>query len=342
MTSTEGFLAGYLAADDPNYRQFMAASQFEPSPIARQFAAMLVGTCPHGLRHDPDACAAHLQGVAAAHGFTDLIDEGRRRAEPHIAGADESLDAMIAANAELEGAAHDRRALPNEVVDAHPNRGSRSEVRRQLSQNQRIVAHRELVGDFEHRRTGKPGVIGWVVAIIVGLLETVVTLRIFNVDLTHFYLLSFLPWLALTVGLVFFNHQVAAYLGEKRRIAREVLDAATRLNTSALHRIHRETGGARMTSLVADNHDQAARVAGLAPSAERVRRPKRARSLALAIYGIPLVLLMIGMYLRLFSGLDPVGSRFVRLCLSVDRRVRAGRPALGSRRRTVFPGQCSR
>ena len=134
-----------------------------------------------------------------------------------------------------------------------------------------------------------------------------VTLSIFNVDLTHFYLLSFLPWLALTLGLVFFNHQVAAYLGEKRRIAREVLDAATRLNTSALHRIHRETGGARMTSLVADNHDQAARVAGLAPSAERVRRARRARSLALAIYGIPLVLLMIGMYLRLFSASTRLG-----------------------------------
>ena len=62
-----------------------------------------------------------------------------------------------------------------------------------------------------------------------------------------------------------------------------------------------------MTSLVSDNPDQAARVAGLAPSAERVRRAKRARSLAMAIYGIPLVLLMIGMYLRLFSASERLG-----------------------------------
>lgn len=29
---------GFLHADDPNYRQYMAAAQFDPSPIARQFA----------------------------------------------------------------------------------------------------------------------------------------------------------------------------------------------------------------------------------------------------------------------------------------------------------------
>ena len=42
-------------------------------------------------------------------------------------------------------------------------------------------------------------------------------------------------------------------------------------------------------------------VAGLAPSAAQVNRARRSQWLALAIYGIPLILLMIGLYLRLFS-----------------------------------------
>ena len=245
MTVTDNGVAGYLPADDPNYRQYQAASQFEPSPIARQFAAMLVGTCPHSIRHDPAACAEHLQGMVAAHGFTDLVNEGKRRAEPHLADADESLDDMIAANEELASTVRDRQALAHEIVDAKPHRASRADIRRELSQNQQVVAQRELVGDLEHRQSGSPGWLGWVVAAIVAVIETVVTLRIFNVDLGVISFQSFPAWFALTVGLWFFNHRVAQYLGHRRRHAREIQDAATRLNTTALHRLHHESGVSR-------------------------------------------------------------------------------------------------
>ena len=45
-------------------------------------------------------------------------------------------------------------------------------------------------------------------------------------------------------------------------------------------------------------------VAGLAPSAAQVNRARRSQWLALAIYGIPLILLMIGLYLRLFASAE--------------------------------------
>lgn len=170
MTTLESPTRGFLHADDPSYRPYMAAAQFEPSPIARQFAAMLVGTCPPGVRHDPAACAEHLQGVAAAQGLTELAAEGRRRAERHLADADAALDELIAADDTLEEAARNRRALPDQVVDAQPHRGSRSEIRRQLAQNQQIAARRELVGDVEHLKPGNPGWLGWVVALIVGVI----------------------------------------------------------------------------------------------------------------------------------------------------------------------------
>ena len=243
MRNTESANTGYLPPDDPNYRQYQLASQFEPSPIARQFAATLIGTCPHGLRNDRAACADHLSGVMAAHGLSGLADEGKRRSQPHLAAAEEAKDELIEANDELEAAIRERRSLPDEVV-TEPSRATRGDVRRQLSQNQRIAAQRELIGDREHLRTGTPGWVGWVVAVIVAVIETVVTLRIFNVDFTDLSI-SFLPWLALTVALGFFNHRVAAYLGEKRRAARETLDAATRLNTTAISRLHLENGVTR-------------------------------------------------------------------------------------------------
>ena len=251
MTATENRCAGDLPADDPNYRRYQSFSQFEPGPIAKQFAAVLIGTCPHTIRQDSAACAEHLQGIVAAHGFGSLVNEGKRRAEAHVADADQSLDdPVVDANDALEVIAHERQALRHEVVGAKPNRASRTEIRRRLSQNQGVVAQRELVGDLEYRRTADPGWIGWIVAAIVAAIESVVTLRIFNGDLSDissssFSLSSLVPLLALTVGLVLFNHRVAAYLRETRRYSRETFDAAIRLNTIAIHRRHHESGVAR-------------------------------------------------------------------------------------------------
>lgn len=250
MTATENRFAGDLPADDPNYRRYQSFSQFEPSPIAKQFAAVLIGTCPHAIRQDSAACAEHLQGMVAAHGFGNLVNEGKRRAEANVGDADQSLDDLVDADDALETVARERQALQHEVVEARPNRASRTEIRRQLSQNQGVVARRELVGDLEHRRTADPGWIGWIVSAIVAVIESVVTLRIFSVDLSEISLSSlslssFVPWLALTVGLVLFNHRVAAYLGETRRHSRETLDAAIRLNTIAIHRRRHESGVTR-------------------------------------------------------------------------------------------------
>jgi len=210
MSNTASPASDYLLPDDPHYRLFMAASQFEPSPVVRQLAATLVATCPLDIRDDPRASARHLQGMTAAHGQTSLRGEGRRRAEPHLAAADEALDGLTESTDELHALAQERQALPDQVVDAQPQRGTRADIRRQLSQNQWLAGQREMVGDREHLQPGKPGWVGWVVAGLVAVIETVVTLRIFNVDLTHLIALSTAPWLALTVGLVFFNHNVAA------------------------------------------------------------------------------------------------------------------------------------
>ena len=48
-------------------------------------------------------------------------------------------------------------------------------------------------------------------------------------------------------------------------------------------------------------------VAGLAPSEAEVRRGRHGRITAFVIYGIPLILLMVGMYVRLFTSADRLG-----------------------------------
>ena len=288
------------------------------------------------VRHDPVACADHLQGVMAAHGITDLVDRGRRLAAPHLAAADEALDQLTAANLRLEAAADRRRNLPDEVVDAPPIRAGRAAIRRQLAQNQHVAAQRELAGDLEHRQTGSPGWTGWVVAGIVAVIETVVTLRIFNVDLTDLTWTA-VPWLALSGGLVLFNHQVAGYLGEKRRAARETRDAAIRLNTNGFHGFHEHPGTAR--------HRRPETRMDQAGSPGSPRRPRRS-----AIPDGPSGWPWRSTGCR--SGCSWPGStcgcsrppagcgpRRLRLCLPADRRRGARVPAVGADRRAVLAGQ---
>jgi hypothetical protein len=89
MTPTDPSTTVIPQTDNPNDRQFTAASQFEREPTARQLAGVLAATTrPREMRHHPVACADHRQGVLAAHRITDLMDRGRRLAGPHLsAGA---------------------------------------------------------------------------------------------------------------------------------------------------------------------------------------------------------------------------------------------------------------
>ncbi len=139
MNNHDDSNTGFLPPDDPNYREYQAASQFEPNPIAKQFAATLVGTCPRGLRSDRSACADHVGGVMAAHGLGGLLEEGKRRGQDHLRTAEDAKDRMIDANDDLAAVIAARRSLVDEVVTT-PSRATRGDIRRQLSQNQRVAA----------------------------------------------------------------------------------------------------------------------------------------------------------------------------------------------------------
>ena len=259
---------------------------------------MLVATCPREVRHDPVACADHLQGVMAAHGITDLVDRGRRLAAPHLAAADEALDQLTAANLRLEAAADRRRNLPDEVVDAPPIRAGRAAIRRQLAQNQHVAAQRELAGDLEHRQTGSPG---WTRLGGRGH-------RRGHRDRRHAADLQRRPHRPDLDGgpVAGAQRRAGALQPPGRRVpGREAAgrprdqgrrDPPQHQRLSRLPRAPRNGAARRAETPVGPGG-----VAGLAPSAAQVRHTRRAQWLALAIYGVPLGLLLAGIYLRMLS-----------------------------------------
>src|SRR5438874_2517992 len=77
-----------------------------------------------------------------------------------------------------------------------------------------------------------------VVAVVAAVIETVFTLRVFNVSLTHITLMAFMPWLAATIALAVFNLKVGEWLGRRRRAARETERMHVELNRHAVARAH--------------------------------------------------------------------------------------------------------
>jgi hypothetical protein len=225
-----------------------------------------------------------------------MVAHGEKLAEEHLKIAEQAKDQLAAANDRLEEVGRKRKKLGDEPVEGPTGRITRRQNRIQLGQNQQIESQRELAGHLEHRHAPGAGWLGHAVALVIAAIETAVTVRIFNVDLFHFTLLVFLPWLALTVALWIFNDHVTAYLGRRRRDARETREAATRLNTLALSQAHFPSG----------EPPPWGQAAGLAPSAAQVKAADRSRNVALSVWGIPLVCLLVGMYWRLASSASPL------------------------------------
>jgi hypothetical protein len=242
-TPTGGF-DSYLPPDDPNYRQYVAACQFEADERAKQIAAVLIDTCPRGIRHDPVLCAEFLQGPAAALVINAVIEQGEKDAEVHLENAEAATIMLAHDNDRLARVNRDRRDLAEDIIEGAVGRITRAENRAQLAVNQHVAGQRDLAGDREHRRVPGAGWLGTVVAVVVAVLETVVTLRIFNISFSHLVFMSFLPWLALTVGLGLFNTFVTAYLGRRRRDARELQKARVALNTRGYSQTHYPNGAA--------------------------------------------------------------------------------------------------
>ncbi len=305
----------FLPPDDPNYPQWATMAQYEPDRRVHQLSGALIGNCPRGIRGNPNRCAEYLAGPVSAAIVQAAVASGEKTAVEHIDRAEQAKDELIHANRDLEAINVAREKLPHMPVDGpHGRRVTPAQNRTQLIQTQR-VAHQRVVGeDGEHNKVAHTPVSGHIAAVVCAVIETVFTLRVFNVSLTHIVWLQFLPWLAATVGLAIFNVKVAEWLGGRRRIARETQRAAVELNTRALTRAHAQ-GAPVIVSLPpsAANADASSMgsLAGLAPTADAVRAAKRNRTKALAVWGIPILLLLGGLYWRLAVSTLPLQLGFV-------------------------------
>ncbi|MEU2033258.1 hypothetical protein [Nocardia amamiensis] len=287
----------YLPIDHPLFPRWLSASQLEPDERARQLSAVLVRTCPPGNFGKPGECSEHLQGMGAAHTVQAVVAQAMdERVKPHINRADAVADRFMASNDLLEQKKKQRGELADEAVDWISGRISRAQNRDRIGLYQELAAQREVGGKYEHLHAPGAGWKGHAVAAIVAVLEIVVTLRIFNVDLTHLHPASFFPWLAATALLALFNTCVAAYLGSCRRSARESVDAAFELHGREAAQAHR--------SAIADDNGHHGRFyagspAGLAPRTQEVREIAFRRSVAFTLFFVPLAILLMAMYWRL-------------------------------------------
>jgi hypothetical protein len=196
--------------------------QAEPDHRVRHLSATLIGLCPLDVRADHDACADFLAGSAAAAVVQSALKAAENDAAANLARAEAAKDEAIATDHNLAAINDDRGKLAHTpITGPHGRRVTPAENRQQLTQTQRVVHLREIADDDEYTKTAKTPIAGHITAVLVACIEVVFTTRVFNVSLTHLVLLSFLPWLAVTVTLAVFNVRVAEWLGRKRRTARE-------------------------------------------------------------------------------------------------------------------------
>lgn len=234
---------GFLSMDDPHYLRCRAATAFEPDPRVRQGVALLIQTCPLDIRDDPRACVEYLNGPGAASLLQALARAGKKEAETHLEVAEDAVRDVAETNKELADIQRQRHDLPDDAVDGPTGRITRQQNREELVEDQRVAAHRELAGDTEHRKTSGAGWKGIIAAVVIAVIETALTLRVFNVSFTQLEGLTFLQWLGITVALAVFNAYVGAHLGRRCRDAREVREAAYRLNDLERSRAHYPNGG---------------------------------------------------------------------------------------------------
>jgi hypothetical protein len=234
----------YLPPHDPLFPRWAAAVQLEPDLRVHQMSGLLVANCPLAYRGDPAQCADYLAGANTAAVVQAAVAAAENdAAKVNLPRAEAAKDGLIRANRDLEAINADRAKIATTpVVGPHGRLVTPAENRKQLAQTKRVVHQRELIDDDEHTKVAHTPVSGHIAAVVSALTEVVFTMRVFNVSLTHLVLLSFVPWLAVTVGLALFNVKVGEWLGRKRRAARETERAAEAIPERHLARAH--AGGA--------------------------------------------------------------------------------------------------
>ena len=133
--------------------------------------------------------------------------------------------------------------------------------------------------------------IGWVIAILIAVLEAGITVRVFGLDLTHLGWGS-LTWLAVTAALVIFNHYMVEVAGARQRDYREIRKQNRLLHREAFGRIHHGDGEKALGGTA---------VAGLAAGPTAEQEAKRRRTIAMIALFIPLVLLLTAAYMRFYD-----------------------------------------
>lgn len=212
----------YLPIHDPDalrYQQYVT-TLYAHDLVACGVGALHIGAVPPAQR-TADTIAAQLDGPGHDAVVQAVITEGVQRAEPALAAADLHRRDAQTANDQLDRLIHDRESLPAELVPIAGAHMSRQHVRDALPAWQQNGENRALAGDAEHENRPGRGWIGWILAVIVAVIEAGITIRIFNVSFSALSL-SALTWLGVTAALVFFNHLVVKEAGRAQRNYREI------------------------------------------------------------------------------------------------------------------------
>lgn len=230
--------AGRLPVTHPLYVPFEMATSSVDDELAIATAATLVAGVPANALDDDAAAQHYLAGPLAEAVTQQAIQYGIAAAEPDLDAADQERDLATDADDGLVRIIDRRRKLPNETVTVGSATVTRARNRTDLLPTlQDVAAARELREDLTHREASGAGPLGWVIAVIIAVIEAGVTLRVFNVDPFHLQW-GALTWLAVTVAFVIFNHYVTDIVGARLRTAREVPQQHSALHRKAFTDLH--------------------------------------------------------------------------------------------------------
>jgi hypothetical protein len=236
----------FVPVDDPDYLRYLYVAQTEPDPRVRQIAGSIVSLCPRAIRHDAAAKITYLGGPTIAYLTNASVAavENSPAYIRHIVQAEQAKDHLIDSDNALREVTRHRAELPNQpVTGGHGRHVTPAENRQHLTNLQQVAHHRIAGGNREHAEDGQIGWIGHIAAVVVAGIELMVTTRIFNISFTHLIWLNFIAWLALTVGLIWFDIHVSQWYGRRRRTVRNLVRAAEALTPIAVSR-SRNHGGA--------------------------------------------------------------------------------------------------
>lgn len=135
--------------------------------------------------------------------------------------------------------------LEEQVIEVAGTCTTRKEAMALLDQAQTAATRAEARGDYEHLHSGNPGVMGWIVVVLISLLETL-GVYAFMINLADFKSLTILVTLAGLLIIV--NHLGTQWVGHALRDYRHKLQTRERAHTAGYALLHTQSPRAKETA----------------------------------------------------------------------------------------------